>query len=112
VLGEQLNEIYTSIIRNAQQAKDNSQTTLGEKEREGVKEKSCSRDNLFCYLALRKQNISDLQLSLAEEGLSSLGTRESCTCWHRAGSQAFWNPGLPQMRVGCAKLILTRAAHY
>jgi len=77
VLGEQLNEIYTSIIRNAQQAKDNSQTTLGEKEREGVKEKSCSRDNLFCYLALRKQNISDLQPRLAEEGLSSLGTLES-----------------------------------
>jgi hypothetical protein len=77
VLGEQLNEIYTSIIRNAQQAKDKFQTTLREKEHEKVKEKLCSRDNLFCYLALRKQNISDLQLRLAEEGLSSLGTLES-----------------------------------
>jgi pyruvate kinase len=77
VLGERLTEIYSNIIRNAQQAKDKFQTTLREKEHERVKEKLCSRDNLFCYLALRKQNISDLQLRLAEEGLSSLGTLES-----------------------------------
>lgn len=62
VLAEQLNEIYTKIIRNAQQAKDKFQTTLREREHERVNKKLCSRDNLFYYLALRKQNISDLQL--------------------------------------------------
>ncbi|MDQ6668510.1 MAG: pyruvate kinase, partial [Thermoproteota archaeon] len=36
----------------------------------------CSRDNLLCYLALRKHDLSDLQLRLAEQGLSSLGMLE------------------------------------
>ena len=57
--------------------KTNFKLLLREKEHERVNKKSCSRDNLICYLVLRKQNISDLQLKLAEEGLSSLGTLES-----------------------------------
>jgi pyruvate kinase len=36
-----------------------------------------SRDNLLCYLALRKKNIEDLQLRLADDGLSSLGRIET-----------------------------------
>jgi pyruvate kinase len=37
----------------------------------------CSRDNLLAYLALRDHDLRDLQLELAEIGLSSLGRLES-----------------------------------
>lgn len=37
----------------------------------------CSRDNLLAYLALRDHDLQDLQLELAEIGLSSLGRLES-----------------------------------
>ena len=37
----------------------------------------CSRDNLLAYLALRDHDLQDLQLELAELGLSSLGRLES-----------------------------------
>ena len=40
------------------------------------KENEASRDNLLAYLALREQDISELQLSLANQGLSSLGRLE------------------------------------
>jgi pyruvate kinase len=36
-----------------------------------------SLDNLLCYLALRMKNIEDLQLRLADDGLSSLGRIET-----------------------------------
>ena len=37
----------------------------------------CSCDNLLAYLALREHDLQDLQLELAERGLSSLGRLES-----------------------------------
>jgi pyruvate kinase len=37
----------------------------------------CSRNNLLAYLALREHDLQDLQLELAEQGLSSLGRIES-----------------------------------
>lgn len=37
----------------------------------------CSRDNLLAYLALRDHDLQDLQLELADIGLSSLGRLES-----------------------------------
>ena len=40
-------------------------------------EKICNLDNLLCYLALREQDLLDLQLRLSEHGLSSLGMLES-----------------------------------
>lgn len=43
----------------------------------GTHERECSRDNLLCYLALRKHDISDLQIRLDQQGLSSLGMIES-----------------------------------
>ena len=43
----------------------------------GTHEQECSRDNLLCYLALRKHDISDLQIRLDQQGLSSLGMIES-----------------------------------
>jgi pyruvate kinase len=69
-LGRQLNAIYVNTIELAQKAKGNFR--LGIKENEN----KCSRDNLLCYLALRKHDLSELQLRLAEQGLSSLGMLE------------------------------------
>ena len=56
--------------RAAQKAKGNFRLAIKETENK------CSRDNLLCYLALRKHDLSDLQLRLAEQGLSSLGMLE------------------------------------
>ena len=39
-------------------------------------ENEVSRDNLLSYLALRQNNLDDLQLKLADKGLSSLGRLE------------------------------------
>jgi len=39
---------------------------------------ACSRDNLLAYLVLREHDLQDLQLELAEVGLSSLGRLEGC----------------------------------
>src|SRR5712692_1587791 len=70
ILGRQLNAFYVNIIELAQKAKGNFRLRIKEKENK------CSRDNLLCYLALRKHDLSDLQLRLAEQGLSSLGMLE------------------------------------
>ena len=69
-LGRQLNAIYVNTIELAQKAKGNFQLRIKENENK------CSRDNLLCYLALRKHDLLDLQLRLAEQGLSSLGMLE------------------------------------
>ena len=72
-LGEQLNKIYFNILERAQKAHDRFHFTENENENEKV----CSLDNLLCYLALREQNLSELQIRLAEEGLASLAMSES-----------------------------------
>lgn len=70
-LGNDLYSLYNNIIKDAEQLKkyyclnDNS-----------FQFENSSRDNLFCYLALRKRNIEEIQLRLAEDGLSSLGRLE------------------------------------
>jgi hypothetical protein len=64
-LRQSLNSFYTNIIKNAQSAQNKFPLKSREDE--------CSRDNLLCYLALREHDLSDLQLKLAEQGLSSLG---------------------------------------
>jgi len=70
MLGDNLNRLYKNTIEHAQKEQNNFPLSLNEKERK------CSRDNLLCYLALREYDLSDLQLRLAEHGLSSLGTLE------------------------------------
>ena len=70
ILGSSLNRLYIDTIKRAQKEQSNFPLSLNEKERK------CSRDNLLCYLALREYDLSDLQLRLAEQGLSSLGTLE------------------------------------
>lgn len=71
ILGKKLNEIYINTIEHAQRAQTKFRLKINENEN------NCSRDNLLCYLALRKHDLSELQLRLAEQGLSSLGMLES-----------------------------------
>ena len=70
-LGCQLNRIYYNTINLARQAQDNLRCKISDKENK------CSYDNLLCYLALREYDLADLQLRLAEHGLSSLEMLES-----------------------------------
>ena len=65
-LRQSLNSFYIDIIRNAQ--------TAQQKFPLNNRENQCSRDNLLCYLALREYDLSDLQLELAEHGLSTTAT--------------------------------------
>ena len=71
VLGEKLYEIYNNILERSQKARN--RFTVKKYENEKV----LSLDNLLYYLILREQNLSDLQVRLSEEGLSSLAMSES-----------------------------------
>jgi len=68
LLRQHLGNLYTKIIEAAQNAQNKFPLQNPENK--------CSRDNLLCYLALREHDLSDLQLRLAEQGLSSLGRLE------------------------------------
>jgi hypothetical protein len=70
-LGSHLNEVYHDTINLAQQAQGDLWFNIRDKENK------CSYDNLLCYLALREYDLSDLQLRLADHGLSSLEMLES-----------------------------------
>jgi pyruvate kinase len=72
LVGIQLNKIYLDTIERAKKA----QSKLIHFKISN-NENKCSCDNLFCYLALREHDLSDLQLRLAEQGLSSLEMLES-----------------------------------
>ncbi|MGA7368032.1 MAG: pyruvate kinase [Nitrososphaeraceae archaeon] len=74
-LGEDLNEIYISILERAQKAHNKFQFKRVRNENENDQIRSF--DNLLCYLVLREQNLSDLQIRLAEVGLASLAMSES-----------------------------------
>jgi pyruvate kinase len=69
-LGNNLYDIYKQVIQEVEKVRDNFKIggELFENER--------SRDNLLCYLALRKNNLEHIQIGLAENGLSSLGRLE------------------------------------
>jgi pyruvate kinase len=71
IVGRQLNEIYLDTIERAQKTQSKLHFKINEKETK------CSCDNLLCYLSLREHDLSDLQLRLAEQGLSSLEMLES-----------------------------------
>ncbi|MBV9176380.1 MAG: hypothetical protein JO297_05030, partial [Nitrososphaeraceae archaeon] len=66
---QSLNTFYTNTINKAQNAQNKYPLKNHENER--------SRDNLLCYLAFRENDLSHLQIELAEQGLSSLGRHES-----------------------------------
>jgi len=70
ILGKRLNEIYVKTIEQTQRAQSKFRFTTNRSENK------CSLDNLLCYLALREHDLSDLQLKLDDEGLSSLGMLE------------------------------------
>jgi hypothetical protein len=72
-LGEKLNDIYINILERAQKAHDKFHFTAEENKNDQIR----SLDNLLCYLVLREQNLSALQIRLSEEGLASLAMSES-----------------------------------
>jgi len=58
-----------------------------------------SRDNLLSYIALREHDLSDLQLKLAEQGLSSLRRLESEVLV--SIEKVIMNLGLPPHEIPC-----------
>lgn len=66
LLAKRLEELYREIIKNTERNKNKFRIDT-------MLENVPSRDNLLTYLALRQHNIEELQMKLAEEGLSSLG---------------------------------------
>jgi len=66
-----LNTVYVNVIKNVESAQ--AKFPLKGK----APESECSRDNLLSYIALGEHDLSNLQLKLAERGLSSLGRLES-----------------------------------
>lgn len=72
LVGIQLNKIYLDTIEHAKK----TQSKLIHFKISNSENK-CSCDNLLCYLSLREHDLSDLQLRLAEQGLSSLEMLES-----------------------------------
>ncbi|HEX2406909.1 MAG TPA: hypothetical protein VHJ38_06845, partial [Nitrososphaeraceae archaeon] len=71
-LGKDLYKLYREIISEAEKIKN-----YYKKNNANLQYENWSADNLICYLSLRKKNIEDLQLRLAEDGLSSLGRLEN-----------------------------------
>jgi len=67
-LGRKLQDVYEEVLSRSEKARTKYSVIK--------KENEASRDNLLAYLALRELDISKLQLSLANEGLSSLGRLE------------------------------------
>jgi len=68
-MGERLTALHSEIVKDVERYKNLYHlNTLHENE--------ASRDNLLAYLALRQHNLEDLQMELAEKGLSSLGRLE------------------------------------
>jgi pyruvate kinase len=70
-LGKELHSLYVNTSASAEKM-----ITRAEQKFQTL-EQNCSRDNLFCYLALRKHDLADLQIRLDQEGLSSLGMIEN-----------------------------------
>lgn len=68
-IGEKLQALYGEIAERASRAR--ADYLMADRDSE------CSRDNLLTYLVLREHDLHELQLELAEQGLSSLGRLES-----------------------------------
>jgi pyruvate kinase len=68
-LAAKLRDLYAAIVSRSEKVRENFPVS-------GV-DKEASRDNFLAYLALRENDLSKLQMSLADEGLSSLGRLEA-----------------------------------
>ena len=71
-LGKDLYKLYREVISEAEKIQN-----YYKENNANLQYENWSADNLICYLSLRKKNIEDLQLRLAEDGLSSLGRLEN-----------------------------------
>lgn len=68
-LGDRLMTLYSEIVKDVEKYRKIYRLNT-------MRENEASRDNLLAYLALRQHNLEDLQMELAEKGLSSLGRLE------------------------------------
>lgn len=68
-LEEKLTSLYYEIVTSVEEIRNLYPLNI-------MPENEASRDNLLSYLILRQHNLEDLQMELAEEGLSSLGRLE------------------------------------
>ncbi len=68
-VGERLMALHSAIVKDVERYKNFYLLNT-------MHENEASRDNLLAYLALRQHNLEDLQMELAEKGLSSLGRLE------------------------------------
>lgn len=68
-LGGRLMTLYSEIVKDVEKYRHIYRLNI-------MRENEASRDNLLAYLALRRHNLEDLQMELAEKGLSSLGRLE------------------------------------
>ncbi len=67
--GKSLNELYARILKKSEKASLEFPVVVNSRN-------EYSRDNLLAYLALRENDLSQLQISLSNLGLSSLGRLE------------------------------------
>jgi len=84
-LGEKLQALYVEIAERASRAR--ADYLMADRDSE------CSRDNLLTYLVLREHDLHELQLELAEQGLSSLGRLESTVL--TSGQHVLKHLGIP-----------------
>jgi pyruvate kinase len=68
-MGDRLTALHSEIVKDVKRYKNLYHLNT-------MHENGASRDNLLAYLALRQHNLEDLQMELAEKGLSSLGRLE------------------------------------
>ena len=100
-LGQKITSLYSKITEQATRVRGNFPFRNHDCE--------CSRDNLLAYLVLREHDLQDLQLELAEQGLSSLGRLEGCVVaslqkvMHRLGvippTPSLFTPDFAQARA-------------
>lgn len=84
-LGNKLQALYDEIVERAGRVR--ADYPMADRDSE------CSRDNLLAYLVLREHDLQELQLELAEQGLSSLGRLESTVL--TSGQQVLKHLGVP-----------------
>jgi pyruvate kinase len=68
-LGERVSILYSEVVTDVEKYRNLYRLDT-------MNHNEASRDNLLAYLSLRQHNLENLQLRLAEEGLSSLGRLE------------------------------------
>ena len=98
-IGKQLFDLYSEILRKSETVAPSFHVFSPENE--------YSRDNFLLYLALREHDLSQLQISLSNLGLSSLGRLEGDTLSNMV--KVLGNLGIPPTRTSLHKTTFSLA---